>query len=471
MTTMTATRKTQTKRLSRRAALRATALLHNEQGVQAGRLAPKLRAFFRAQAKAAVAAMVGANAYPTKAAGLDDIVPAGDGAKLATVARPYTLQTIVASAEIASNLVGLTSGLVDQDPHTQALLARSSTRVVAINESTRRAVQQTLVDGTARGLSPYEIAHGVREVRDGRRIVRRAFRGIGSVVEETYKGRADTIARTEMAVASQQASVDRYRAAGVTSVDVIDGSECGWLSHEDSDMADGTTRTMNEAEDQPIAHPNCRRVFMPVVEQVAKPTEQQAVDTGPYTDNADSMADGIAWRDAQNTVKPTNAQLQALDDYSGAGFRPINSILRNEGRYNSTSKLVRQTKHLDDVIQAGELSENTVLYRGLSDDALERMLNSGKGVGQIYKEKAFASTSAHAQGSFWTEMGGEFGGSRIGMRIHAPRGTKAGFPTGASNAHEAEVLLARNSRFRITKIAEGPRGRGKIVDVELLPPS
>ncbi|MGW7398014.1 hypothetical protein ACWGH7_16135 [Streptomyces cyaneofuscatus] len=54
-----------------------------------------------------------------------------------------------------------------------------------------------------------------------------------------------------------------YEQLGCTRVQVRDGSECGWRTHEDSDLADGTYRSIDDALAHPTAHPNCQRQFLP----------------------------------------------------------------------------------------------------------------------------------------------------------------------------------------------------------------
>lgn len=200
-----------------------------------------------------------------KALNPDDMIPLGDDDALLRIVRPYTLQMIMAASEETGGLVGL-SGLVGTDRATQALLEQAAQRVVQINEVTRQAIREMLAAGLSRGLSDFEIARGVTERRDeGGNIVREAFRGLREVVEETYEHRADTIARTEMALASQEAAEDRYGVAGVMEVDVMDGEGCGWTEHDDPDVADGSRRTLGESREHPLSHPNCVRVFLPVL--------------------------------------------------------------------------------------------------------------------------------------------------------------------------------------------------------------
>ena len=99
----------------------------------------------------------------------------------------------------------------------------------------------------------------MRQIADG--VPDDEFTGLRPLVRETYKGRATTIARTEIRTAQNQASAIRYEASGIQYVEILDGDdddECG--------AANGSRWTVKEYRDNPIAHPNCTRTATPVVE-------------------------------------------------------------------------------------------------------------------------------------------------------------------------------------------------------------
>lgn len=50
---------------------------------------------------------------------------------------------------------------------------------------------------------------------------------------------------------------------GVEWLEVRDGPECGWTSHDDPDRANRTLRTVQDALAYPSAHPHCVREFLP----------------------------------------------------------------------------------------------------------------------------------------------------------------------------------------------------------------
>lgn len=79
---------------------------------------------------------------------------------------------------------------------------------------------------------------------------------------------ADSWARSALiAQATTAANSGTLRTAGddlgCEWVQIIDGPECGWVGHDDTDQAHGTLRSIDEAAAYPIAHPGCVRELVP----------------------------------------------------------------------------------------------------------------------------------------------------------------------------------------------------------------
>lgn len=93
--------------------------------------------------------------------------------------------------------------------------------------------------------------HGLTHVvyRNGARIPVRAW--------------AEAATLTKSAVAYNAGTLNRTRQARVRLVEVFDGGDCGWTSHQDLDKAAGSLRSVGEAAEWPISHPRCRRAFGP----------------------------------------------------------------------------------------------------------------------------------------------------------------------------------------------------------------
>lgn len=139
-----------------------------------------------------------------------------------------------------------------ENPAIQQVLKDASTRVVGINETTRKAINETISVGKSRGYSIEQIARGVE--KDG-------YAGIRSKITETYKNRARAIARTEVRTAQNQTTAARYLASGIQYVDIRDGDEDAPCA-----QVNGTRQTVQWYAENPASHPNCTRGAVPVVE-------------------------------------------------------------------------------------------------------------------------------------------------------------------------------------------------------------
>lgn len=137
-----------------------------------------------------------------------------------------------------------------------AVLDKVATRVTLIDDASREMLREAVDRAAADGLSVDELASNIRDL-------------VGSWAS-TAAGEAGTrswaIAATETATAYNSASTAGYRESGLVEVvDVYDGPECGWTEHDDPDLADGSQRTLDEADEYPTSHPHCQRAFGPVV--------------------------------------------------------------------------------------------------------------------------------------------------------------------------------------------------------------
>lgn len=141
------------------------------------------------------------------------------------------------------------------DPATRKQLALAAEQVVGIDATTRGALRDVLREGQRRGYSAYEVAEGVPS---------EGFGGIKGLYLETWKGRAELIARTEMATAQNAAALDRYGATGlIERVQLVE--------HEDTDepCAARNGKVVPLSEKPGLLHPNCRLGLVPIVDDVA----------------------------------------------------------------------------------------------------------------------------------------------------------------------------------------------------------
>lgn len=138
------------------------------------------------------------------------------------------------------------------DPATRRMLQQAAHRVVRIDEATRQAIAEVLQVGQERGYSAWQIAHGVPDEE---------FGGIDKLFKETWRNRADVVARTELQEAQRLSALDRYNATGlVDRVLIRDGDDDEVCSNRD-----GKTVPIEQAPG--LAHPNCRLVLVPVLRE------------------------------------------------------------------------------------------------------------------------------------------------------------------------------------------------------------
>jgi hypothetical protein len=136
--------------------------------------------------------------------------------------------------------------------------------VVRIDETTRRAIAVTLQIGQARGYSNWELAHGVPQDN---------FPGIDGLFRETWQGRADMVARTELQHAQRDAAVARYLASGlVDRVEIVDG--CVW----DQPCCERNGKIVPIEQAPTLNHPRCTLLLLPVLREGVAPAPAPAAE-------------------------------------------------------------------------------------------------------------------------------------------------------------------------------------------------
>jgi HK97 family phage portal protein len=183
----------------------------------------------------------------------DDLITADDWLSLEKTVKKYYVEIISASWETWNEALGTEVAFELSDPAVVAALKDAGSQVRAIRDTTRDELRGLLQYGAEQGWTAEQLRRG-DDTRPG----------VRDLIAETYKNRARTIARTELANAQQVASVERYKAAGVKNVIVFDNGT------EDSDPTctelNGTTQTLAWARANALQHPNCVRAFGPAFE-------------------------------------------------------------------------------------------------------------------------------------------------------------------------------------------------------------
>lgn len=239
---------------ARRAATRVGRALQRIRREVSGRMEPAIDAYFED-----LAAQVVARARKSWQPGVetkddlpaaDDLLTDADADAFGEIVGRYYVEVIAASWSTWNAALGVEIGFDLTDDAVVEALRGAGARITQINATTRQAIEELLRYGAEQGWTIEQLVRG-----DGERP------GLESIIKETYKGRAWTIARTELGWAQQTAGTRRYANAGVKKVLVLDNGQ------DDPDSAcqqvNGTTQTLDWARKNPLEHPNCTRAFAP----------------------------------------------------------------------------------------------------------------------------------------------------------------------------------------------------------------
>lgn len=150
---------------------------------------------------------------------------------------------IVESAFGDASLAGIPVAFDLENAHVQTVLGRLATDVRRVAETTRDDIRRLVGQQAEQGWTIDELAERILE--------------LGTIKSES---RATAIARTETGTGYNLGSIAAYRAAGLTHVDVLDGD-----TDEPCASANGSRWTLEQAEANPLGHPNCTRAFQPVI--------------------------------------------------------------------------------------------------------------------------------------------------------------------------------------------------------------
>ncbi len=185
-----------------------------------------------------------------------DLLNGEDRKKLETVVKRFYVEVLQLSWEQWNYVLGVEKAFDLEDPIVTNLLKSAATRVKEINDTTMQEIRDALKYGSEQGWSVDQLVRG-DETQPGLR----------DIVDETYKGRARTIARTELGEAQNSATVSRYKDAGVRLVEILDGGP-GDDFGCDCPEINGQIWTVNYFAANPLEHPNCTRAAAPVFDDV-----------------------------------------------------------------------------------------------------------------------------------------------------------------------------------------------------------
>lgn len=186
---------------------------------------------------------------------VDDLLTAKDEKELSTTIRKWYVSIAQASWETINLAMGLTVAFDETDPAITYALSRSGADVKEITDTTREALKEALKYGNDNGWSIQQLVSGDEN-----------HAGIKAIVEETYKGRAQTIARTELGNAQNDVASDRYRKGGAKAVEILDNGDTD--DDDECKEANGQLWSIDYFQSNTLEHPNCTRTAVPVFEDV-----------------------------------------------------------------------------------------------------------------------------------------------------------------------------------------------------------
>lgn len=176
-------------------------------------------------------------------------------------------------------------------------------------------------------------------------------------------GRSHIIALTESGFAYNYAATEGYRESGlVEMVNVYDGPDCGWTEHDDPDLADGSLRSLDEADEYPLSHPHCQRAFGPVV--LSEPTEE-----------APAPAPASEEPPPEDTTVPVPEEIVAPPIPEPAPPEPMPTVDLDQGRGLSDDIARHLEEHHDAILRGDDPSPiPTGSYLGDYDPPISRLM-------------------------------------------------------------------------------------------------
>lgn len=155
--------------------------------------------------------------------------------------------------------------------------ARQQATLSLIEGRTARQAGQALADAAAGDLGLFTVTY-----RNGARVRLADY--------------ADMALRTTTANAYAEGTLNQSRQLGVKFMECADGSDCGLTSHDDAEKPNGNVYPIRVAEMNPLAHPRCRRSWIPRIDATSTKT--------PSLRDDKSIADQRAFEQRQASVSP-----------------------------------------------------------------------------------------------------------------------------------------------------------------------
>ena len=186
-----------------------------------------------------------------------------DRKQLETLIKRFYVEVITLSWETWNMALGIEKAFDLTDPAVTRALKMAGIHVKEIEGTVLDALRDALKYGSENGWSIDQLVRGDETQR-----------GLRDIIDEVYKNQSRAIARSELGQAQNAAAAERYRAAGVEKVEILDGGDDD--SAPACDLANGQIWTVDLLDANRLQHPNCTRCPAPYF------GDEDAVTAWPY---------------------------------------------------------------------------------------------------------------------------------------------------------------------------------------------
>ncbi|MET8965584.1 ADP-ribosyltransferase, partial [Streptomyces sp. NPDC004074] len=187
--------------------------------------------------------------------------------------------------------------------------------------------------------------------------------------------------------------------------------------------------------------------------------------TRPFADADDAIAYGRdRWNDFVDNLDPT-AQ-KSLKNYTGETFpsyHDMNGYLRGSHGYGPHPEVLHDIDQMDKVMSSRPVPDTIMVARG-TDLGYLNLGSPAEMLGQTFPDKGYTSTS------LGNHPVSTFEGKEAILRLRVPKGTPALWLEKVSHfdVTERELLLARGTKFKVTRVFMDSRGQWQVYG-EVLP--
>lgn len=209
--------------------------------------------------------------------------------RLRRISQPAIETALTFGANEAARTLGV--GVSFSIPASEAALARVTSHLNAlgtgIENTTVADVRRVLTDALRAGGEAPQIRAALDTLFDG-----------------YQEWRLDRIARTETIAAYNVGAIGQYRDAGVQLVKVSDGDTDAPCAH-----ANGAEWTLDMAEADPVAHPNCTRTWIPITDSFLRAATPAATKAEPVI-NVTMPAVNLTFAEGSFRAEPAAVTVQ-----------------------------------------------------------------------------------------------------------------------------------------------------------------